>query len=278
MLGLNRWALRVAAYAALMTDRYQPFRLDMGDTEPGALTITARGDEAAAPARVGGGAVSGAGAATIVAGSLAAVLALLLLLGGEGLLVFERTQRDASGFLMRGANTLSTDTYAVVSDQIRANGNGFDWGTGGGSRIQITTSSSTPVFVGIGPARAVDRYLARAPHQSVPDLGTTDGTTVGGNAAPLAPQTQTFWVARTSGAGHQALRWNSRDGAWRAVVMNADGSSGVTADVSVGLRLPHLMEVALGVLAAGAVLLATGATLLWAGIRRAPGSQPPASV
>ncbi len=53
-------------------------------------------------------------------------------------------------------------------------------------------------------------------------------------AAPSHPPTRNIWAASQQGSGTQTMNWEIEDGDWSVVVMNADGSLGVDADISAG--------------------------------------------
>jgi hypothetical protein len=161
VLGMNRWVLRVAAYAGLMTDRYPPFRLDMGEDEPGTMTLD---PPAAAPPAAPAASSSGGRIALMAVGSIVALIAAAVFATGGAALVFDQTQRDDQGFLMTSAKTYSTGGYALVSEPVKADLDGPDWVPPGLlGTVKLRSESGAPVFVGIGPAAAVERYLGAPP-------------------------------------------------------------------------------------------------------------------
>jgi hypothetical protein len=64
------------------------------------------------------------------------------------------------------------------------------------------------------------------------------------------------------------VSWEIEDGDWSVVLMRAEGSRGVQADLSVGARLPDLAWVGIGLVGAGVVLLGVGAGLIYLAVRR----------
>jgi hypothetical protein len=273
VLGLNRWVLRVGAYAAVMTPEYPPFRLDPGGDEPGGLTIT-RGEPAAAspPAGTGRAGWTGGRVTAVVLGSVAALIAVALLGAGGTALVFDRTQRDAAGYLMTGPTAFSTPTYALVSDGYRA-GSAGDWfvardvlGT-----VRIRTTSGARVFVGVARASALASYLGSVRREVGTrfDARRSDFRLHEGGAPPSAPAATHIWAASAVGAGTTTLEWKPRAGTWRVVLMNADASAGVNADLSIGARLPHLLAIGIGLVTGGALLLLAGGGVIYGALGRA---------
>jgi hypothetical protein len=260
VLGLNRWVLRVAAYAALMTDRYPPFRLDLGGTEPGTIAVEAADPAEPASAAEPAGWTVGR-ILLLVLGSLAAIAALALLAAGGVALWADRTQRDADGFVMTHARDFSTSTYALVSERVDTT-EGPDWlysrdllGT-----VRIRSDSELPVFVGIAREADVQAYLGGVEREVVADLGEDpDDRTPHAGGPPAPPAAQDIWVASATGSGERTLEWKVEDGAWTAVLMNADGSGSVSSDLSIGARLEALVWLAVGLLAGGGVVLAAAA-------------------
>jgi Domain of unknown function (DUF4389) len=274
VLGLNRWVLRVGAYAALMTPEYPPFRLDSGESDPGGVIIAPTvTTDAVQPTSTAVPASSSWGAGRVVAVIVAglAVLAGLAALAGGGIaLVFDQTQRDAGGYLMTDSTAYSTDTYALVSDSYRTGAAGDRMvardmlGT-----VRIRTLSAKPVFVGIGPAAAVDSYLANVRREVATrfDANRTDFRLTNGGAPTVPPTARHFWAAQSLGSGTQTLSWSPRNGDWRIAVMNANGAAGVRAELAIGARFPHLLWIGVGVLGGGALLLLLGGGGIFAAVR-----------
>jgi hypothetical protein len=270
VLGLNRWVLRVGAYAALMTPEYPPFRIDSGESEPGGLTL-APGSPAAPVAGAVAARWSFGRVLVVVVGSIVALAGVAALVGGSVAVVFDQTQRDANGYLMTDSTAYSTDTYALVSKSYRAGASGDLFvardvlGT-----VRIQARSAQPVFVGIGRAAAVDAYLAGV-HREVAtrfDAQRSDFRLYAGGAPASPPAAERFWIARAAGAGTQTVTWKPRNGSWRIVLMNPDGAAGVRTELAIGARFPHLLWIGIGVLGGGALLLLAGGGAISAAARR----------
>lgn len=282
VLGMNRWALRVAAYAGLMTDEYPPFRLDMGGADPSA-TVTIPPPQPpvepllppAPPYRRGGW--TAGRVVSLVAGVVVGLVSFALIAGGAVVTWATNTQRDAAGFLTSGTHTYATTSYAVTSDRIELGSGGTgSWATMADvlGTLRVRARSTVPggdVFVGVASQSAVDSYLASVDHAVVTNWldGSSEFRARGGAAPASAPAAAGIWSAQVSGPGTQSLTWAAARGDWVVVIMNVSGAPGVSVAASAGASVPDLAWIAVGLFAAGGVLLLVALALVVVPVVRA---------
>jgi hypothetical protein len=217
----------------------------------------------------------------IVLGVIVLLIGAAAIAGGAGLMIVFGPDGRASS----GTHHVTSNRVALVAPLNDIKGtNGFARVVGR-VRVQFHVNSSRDAFVGIGPAASVERYLAGAPIDRVTDLEvdpfSLDTRPRAGNIEPAPPSQQTFWAVSDSGT-NATVSWAIKDGSYRLVVMNADGSPQVAVNARASLTVPHLFAIGLGTLIVGIVIALLGLFMIVWGARQPQRaswpSAPPQSV
>jgi hypothetical protein len=215
----------------------------------------------------------------LIVGGLLGLVSLGVLVGG-GAALWANGQKDDDGYLSTRTENFHTRAAALRTENLDVDLGGtasvLDTDAYGKVRLRVTPRTDKDVFVGIARTRDVTHYLRNTAHTRITDLDYhpfhADYATTGGTHRATAPTTQRIWSAQAHGHGTRTLTWDVTDGDWSVVVMNADGSPGVNADVRAGANVPFLDELAWVGLGIGTVLLLGSAALIYTGARapRAP--------
>jgi hypothetical protein len=211
----------------------------------------------------------------VVTGALASIVAAGLLAVG-GLALWGNSHKDGAGYLSTDTHRFEAGTRALATENMDIDLGDADWiaqsSDLGQVRLQVDSRGDKPVFVGIARTSDVNHYLAGVAHSTLTDVNTSpfdaDYAAHAGDRRPGAPADSQIWAASEHGSGKQTLNWDIQDGEWSVVVMNADGSAGVDADISTGAELPFLSALAWSALGSGTFVLVAGIALLVMGIRR----------
>ena len=226
--------------------------------------------------------------ALVVTGAITALLATALVLGG-GLALYGEVKKDDDGYLTSDTHRFAADSRALTTGNLDMDLGEGHWvveaGDLGKIRLEAKSRDDKQLFVGIARTSDVERYLGGVPHTTVDDVEAgpfesfdADYTRHTGNRHPVSPEHAGIWAASNQGAGTQTVDWEIEDGNWSVVVMNADGSLGVDADINAGANIPFLNELGWTALGSGSFALAIGIAFLVAGIRRPNGPSGTAPV
>jgi hypothetical protein len=194
------------------------------------------------------------------------LVGLFMTLGGVALLVLVGT--DGTFTLPSQAATTSANALVLETLDLGAN---LPSSGSFSATVGVTISGRDgDVFVGIGPASDVARYLRGVRTDRIVQVNWPGGMRTepdqGGHRTPPPPDAQPFWVAQAKGATAN-LTWIVAPGDWTLVIMNANGSANVDVTASGSLRLPALGPVGVILLGVGLAILIGGVLLTISGAK-----------
>jgi hypothetical protein len=211
----------------------------------------------------------------LIFGIIAVMTSIGLLIGGGVIMTLENAFKDQQGFYSTNKVEVAVKSAAVVSGPADFNMHGAWARPHNIATLKIEAvnlNPDKPVFIGIARTSAINSYLDGISYSETTDFSTDQDSllfhTYQGAASAPAPATQSFWAASTSGTGTQTLEWDITSGRYSVVLMNADGTSPIDADVSLGVKVPEVVKaVGVGLLVSGFIFLLGGGVMIFFGAR-----------
>jgi hypothetical protein len=222
----------------------------------------------------------------IVIGCVMLLPGLGILAGGGALAIAQAAATDDDGYFRFTIDRVESDGVAVATTDLWLDDVDQDAGpwvfdfVDLDVRLRVEGADTTDdVFVGIGRSADVERYLSDTSYAEFVEIDdrTPIYRQISGTSSIDSPVDQGFWTASSSGPGEQELTWAARGGRWSVVVMNADGSPNVSADIEVGARSDAVTPIAITLLVIGTLTTGAAIVLIVIGARgrrrREPGAE-----
>jgi hypothetical protein len=217
-----------------------------------------------------------AGRITLIVTGLVASLVASAIVAGGALALWGDSQKGSDGYLSTDTHRFHAPGRALATDNLDVDLGGADWVADsddlGKIKVSAESRDGKPVFVGIARTTDVERYLDGVPYTTVEDVDVSpfraDYARNYGHRHPVSPEHAGIWVDSSHGTGRQSFEWKINDGDYSVVVMNADGSLGVDADVKAGADIPFLDELGWTAIGSGAFALVLGIGLIALAVRR----------
>jgi hypothetical protein len=211
----------------------------------------------------------------LIFGVLFVITSFGLLIGGGVLLTLENSFKDPQGFYSTQKIEVNAKSAAIVTGPAEINIDTLCVRPHNLATLKIEAVNVSPdkaVFIGIARTSAINNYLDGISYSEAREFSTHQDTllfhTYQGTATAPAPASQSFWVASASGSGNQTLEWDITSGRYSVVLMNADGTSPIDADVSLGVKVPGVVNaVGVGLLVSGIILFLGGGVMIFFGAR-----------
>ena len=201
------------------------------------------------------------------------LIALPLMLAGGSLYWADTILTDEDGFMNSNTMEIEVDGFALVAgpadieDLPEIPDSPIALGEIATLRIQAQNlDADKGIFIGMASTQTLDEYLGGVTYAVFDEIEDDEmflSYRMNAPQDPLAlPDEQPFWVQSTSGMGLQQLEWELAEGDVSFVVMNDDASDGMAIEVVVGVRVPLIKPVGVGLLVGGGVALALSTLLL----------------